>query len=207
MWLVATRQMVGNSRVSHCLSSQILTLSFSLPTSISSRWSKPSSFFPGWCCHDHPGPGHWQNVSMGNIWIKSQKNLEADAGLHQLSGPWPICHILFPIAWLCHKPWGWCKVFRLPLLHFQNSVSKVQEKRKSGTLTVSCFFLLFLFFSPKQYRSLCLRGGKVTSKDKRETKAQRLIFHSVILWHQNSEKQDSCLQAAYITEETWKMGK
>ena len=89
----------------------------------------------------------------------------------------------------------------------KNSVSKVKEKRKSGTLTVSCFFLLFLFFSPRQYRSLCLRGGKVISKDKRETKAQRLIFQSVILWHQNSEKQDSCLQAAYITEETWKMGK
>lgn len=86
---------------------------------------------------------------MGNILTKSQKNLEADVGLHRLSGPWAVCHIIFPIPSLWHKPWVWHKALRLPHLILKNSVLKGKEKKKSETLTVSCFSLPFFFFFPK----------------------------------------------------------
>ena len=83
---------------------------------------------------------------MGNILTKSQKNLEADASLHRLSRPWAVRHILFPIPLLWHKPWVWYKALRLPHLILKNSVLKVKGKKKSETLTVSCFSLTPVFF-------------------------------------------------------------
>lgn len=59
-------------------------------------------------------------------WVS--ENLEADAGFHQLSGPWAKCHIRFPIPWSWYKPWVWEKALRLPLLIIRKSVWKVKGR-------------------------------------------------------------------------------
>lgn len=67
---------------------------------------------------------------MQDIWIKSQKNLEADAGLHQLSGPWPICHIVNCMAMA--QTMG--MVQSLQTSPFEFSKTLLRKLRKKGNL-------------------------------------------------------------------------
>lgn len=58
------------------------------------RGSKPFALFQSQCCYECPGPWYCREVSTWVILTRSQKTLEAVAGLLLLSGPRAICHTL-----------------------------------------------------------------------------------------------------------------
>lgn len=109
------------------LSAGIFHSHFYLPQGI-------KALFQGWCCYEHPGPQYGLKVSTWIILTGSQKNLEADGGLHLPSRLWAIWHTLFPIPLLWYKA---CP--------FWFSKKSAEVKKKPGTLTVSCFLSALTF--------------------------------------------------------------
>lgn len=165
MWLVAT-VLASTDTVCkvtegsfHHLSSQVSVLGFSFTTSVSPGGSNPSTLFQGWCLL-------WvswtmvlaESVYVGHFdWVSEKSGdrcrlLSAQRTMGNM-------HFVFLIPLLWYKPRVWEKALRSPLLILEISLSKVKEKKRPASETVSCFFSCS-HFSPWGIVDASARLGK-----------------------------------------------